>query len=361
MGKHKIFLGYAPGVGKTYHLLDEAQRRHARGQEVVIADVAHYDRPSTQEVQEGLPVIAPIERTIDGVTYRDLDLDAIVARKPDLVITDELARRNAPGARNEKRWQDVQFLLDQGINVLSTLNVYHLESLNDHIHDITGVRIQETVPDHVLHDADEVEIVDLPPTALLNRLRRGDVFAEGHAPAEVIGFYNEATLSALREIALREIAGTVDEEIQDYRREKRIEKPWATQDRVMICVSPTRPSLRLIRRGWRMGQRMHGEVIAVHVKDGSSDSVQAKKILADDFALAQRLGIETVTLEGPLSPTLVAFAKERNVTAIILGHPERSRLQEMFRPSVLTDLSRELRTVDLIVVASETELPSDHA
>jgi len=360
-GKHKIFLGYAPGVGKTFHLLDEANRRFGRGQDVVIGLVDSHGRKPTEEIAAGLEVVAPKVTTTADKRYVDLDLEAILERKPELVIIDELASDNAPGSRFESRWQDVDFLLSQGIHVLSTLNVYALESLNDHVHDITGVKITNTVPDRMLHDADEVEIVDVTPNALLNRVKRGDVYVDGTTPVELSTFFNEAALSALREIALREIAGHVDEDLVSYRKEKRIEKPWATQDRVIICVSPTRSSLRLIRRGWRVGQRMHGEVIAVHVKDGTSDSETAKKILSDDFALAKRLGIETVVLEGPLAPTLIQFAQDRNVTAVILGHPERSRLQEMFRPSILSELARELRTVDIIVVSTETAAaPEQH-
>lgn len=358
--KHKIFLGYAPGVGKTYNLLDEALRRKSRGQDVVVGSVESYGRKSTEEIAEGFEAVPLKVAEVGGRRYSDLDLDAILARKPDLVIVDELAHSNAPGSQHEKRWQDIEFLLQNGINVLSTLNVYQLESLNDHVADITGVRIAETVPDRILHEADEVEIIDVTPQALINRFKRGDVYLESKTPEGFDGLFNEATLSALREIALREAAGRVDEDLVGYRKEKRIEKPWAAQDRVMICISPTRSSLRLIRRGWRMGQRMHGEVIAVHVEDGSSHGDEQKKILDSDFALCKRLNIETQHLKGELGPTLVQFAKDRNVTAVILGHPERSRLQEIFRPSILSELARELRTVDIIVVSTETALPGDH-
>jgi two-component system sensor histidine kinase KdpD len=349
-GKHKIFLGFAPGVGKTYAMLDEAHRRKGRGQDVVVGFVESYGRQATEDMIADLEVIP--RGHFDGREI--MDIHAVIARKPELVIVDELAHDNPAGAKNEKRWQDVQDLLDAGINVLSTINVQHLESLNDHVADITGVKETSTVPDQVLHAADEVEIVDLTPRALINRLERGDVYPKGSIDASLANFFREGNLSALREIALREAATRVDEDVVEYRKEKRIEKPWATQDRVMICISPTRSSLRLIRRGWRMGQRMHGEVLAVHVEDGSTHTEQAKKILDDDFALAKRLGIETVTLKGDLSSTLIKYARERNITQIILGHPERSRLKEMLKPSILSDLARELRTVDIIVVATET-------
>jgi len=358
-GKHKIFLGYAPGVGKTFAMLDEAQRRASRGQDVVVGVVQTYGRRPVEELLKSFAVVPPREVIRDGKPFNELDLDAVLARHPELVIVDDLAHTNAPGARFQHRWQDIDFLLANGINVLSTINIWSLDSLSDHIADITGLKVTETVPDRMLHEAEEVEIIDVTPRALINRLERGDVYPRENIDAKLNDFYTEGNLSALREIALREAAGKVDEDVFEYRKEKRIEKPWATQDRVMICVGPTRSSLRLIRRGWRMGQRMHGEVIAVHVEDNSTNSDQGRKILADDFALAKRLGIETFSLKGDLAETLIAFAREKNVTSIILGHPERSRIQEMLRPSVLSELARELRTVDIIVVSTETSLPGD--
>jgi len=347
-GRYKIFMGYAPGCGKTFALLDEAQRRNQRGQDVVIGHMDSYGRRQTEEIGSSFTVIPT---TSNG----DLDIDAIVARMPGVVIVDELAHVNAPGSRFQNRWEDVEYLLDHGISVLSTITIYQLESLNDQVFDIAGIRIPNTVPDRVLHEAEEVEIVDVTPQALLNRLKRGDIYTNGQPPSDIAPIFDEAVLSALREISLREAAGRVDEDLVEYRRDKRIEKPWAAKDRVMICISPTRSSLRLIRRGWRMGQRMHGDVIAVHVKDGTSESESAKKILADDLKLASKLGLETVTLEGSLAPTLIKFARDRNVTAVILGHPERSRLQEIMKPSILSELARELRTVDIIVVSTEVE------
>lgn len=355
-GKLKIFLGFAPGVGKTYAMLDEAQRRLRRGQDVVAGIVETFGRPTTEELLVGIEVVPP---KVFG-SESEIDLEAVKARRPDLVLVDDLAHANASGAKNERRWQDVQELLAAGINVLATVNVQHLESLNDHVADITGVKVPNTVPDQILHQAEEVEIVDVTPRALINRLERGDIYPRETLDEKTQSFFREGNLMALREIALREAATRVDEDVVEYRKEKRIEKPWATQDRIMICVSPTRSSLRLIRRGWRMGQRMHGEVIAVHVEDHTSQSDQGKRILEDDFALAKRLGIETLNLKGDLSETLIQFAKERNITHIILGHPERSRIQEIFKPSILSDLARELRTVDIIVVATDPAPAAEH-
>lgn len=347
-GKHKIFLGYAPGVGKTYAMLDEAHRRARRGQETVVGAVSLNSREPIGELLAGFERIPS-----QGEGKEDeLNLDALLARKPDLAIVDDLDYVNPAGSRNERRWQDVEELLKHGISVLSTLNVYSLESLNDNVRDITGVKISNTVPDRIMAEADEVELVDLTPRALINRVERGDVYPGQEVDASRQQFYREGNLAALREIAMREAASHVDEDLVEYRKQKRIEKPWAAQDRVMICISPTRTSLRLIRRGWRMGQRMHGEVIAVYVEDGPLGDKE-KKILEDDFKLAEKLGVETITLKGELAPTLIDYAKKRNVTQIILGHPERSRLQEIMKASVLSELVRALKTVDILVVASE--------
>ncbi len=347
-GRHKIFLGYAPGVGKTYQLLDESLRRKARGQDVVVAALEN-ERPATLEM------ISEFERIPEK--NGAIDVEAILARKPSLVIVDQLQRMNPEGTKNGRRWQDVDEILSQGINVLSTVDVMYLESLNDTVGDITGVRPKETVPDRLLHEAEEIELVDLTPRALLNRLERGVVYPLPLTEVQA-QFFRLGNLSALREIAMREAASTVDEDLAEYRKEKRIEKPWATQDRVLICISPTRSSLRLIRRGWRMGQRMRGEVIGVYVEEGNIGDKE-KRILDADFALCQRLGIKTHVLRGSVSETIVKFAKDQNATSIILGHPERSRVSEMLRPSILSELARQLRTLDIIVVATETAQPGE--
>jgi two-component system, OmpR family, sensor histidine kinase KdpD len=348
-GRHKIFLGYAPGVGKTYQMLEESQRRLARGQDVVVASLENA-RAETQDLLSEFETI-PLK---DGA----IDTDAIIARKPALVLVDQLQKANPPGHKHQRRWQDVEEILSHGINVLSTVDVMYLESLNDTVADIIGERPKDTVPDRIFHEAEEIELVDLTPRALLNRVERG-VVASLPLSERDAQFFRAGNLSALREIAMREAASTVDEDLAEYRKEKRIEKPWATQDRVLICISPTRSSLRLIRRGWRMGQRMRGEVIGVHVEEGTVGDKE-RKILDSDFALCERLGIKTFTLKGAISETLIRFAKEQNVTAIILGHPERSRVSEIFRPSILSELSRELRTVDIIVVATETPQQAEH-
>jgi two-component system, OmpR family, sensor histidine kinase KdpD len=356
-GRLKIFLSFAEGVGKTYAMLDEAHRRKGRGQDVVIGLVDPKGRPGTEEQTKGFEVM-PTRQVQKGETITsELDVDAIIARHPDLVLVDELANTNAPGAKNPTRWQDVQEILDAKINVLTTMNVQHLESLNDQISDITGVQIKDTVPDQLLHRAEEIEMVDLTVRALLNRLDRGDVFPRETVGTDTAKLFSESNLAALREIALREAAGRVDEDVLELRKEKQIKKPWQTQEKLMICISPSNPSMRLIRRGWRIAQWVHADVVAVYVEEGKL-SEKHEKIVSDDFTLAERLGIKVVKLKGQAADELIKYASENNITQILIGHSNKSRFGSMVREPISTSIARELRTIDIHIVAAEQPKPT---
>ena len=287
-----------------------------------------------------------------GSTAEELDTDAVLARKPYVVLVDELAHTNAPGAAREKRWQDVELLLEAGINVLSTLDVEHLESLNDHVTDVTGTPVTDTVPDRILHEAAEIEMIDIPVRALINRLERGDVVPMEEIAAARAGFFREGNLSAMRELALREAAGRVDEELTEYRKEKRIEKPWAVHDKVMICLSPNDGSFRLLRRGWRLSQRLHAGAVAVYVEEHAPDDKE-ERILREDSALAERLAIPVVKLSGKVVEQLIEYAKANAITQIVIGHSNRTSIQQRFKSSIITDLIRELKTIDILVIAAE--------
>jgi two-component system sensor histidine kinase KdpD len=356
-GTHKIFLGFAAGVGKTYAMLDEAYRRRSRGQDVVLGFVETHGRQATADHVRDLEIIP--RRTIEyrGASFEEMDSKAIIARHPDVVLVDELAHTNVPSSAHEKRWQDVAEILDAGINVLSTMNVQHLESLNDHVTEITGVLVRETVPDHVLHSAEEIEMVDLPPRALINRLERGDIYPSEKIAQARANWFREGNLSALRELALREAAGRVDEELTSYRKDKKIEKPWAVNDRVMVCLSPTQSSMRLLRRGWRLGQRLHAAVVAVYVEERPTDEREAR-VIEDDIRLAERLEIPVVRLKGKIVDELIKYAKENSITQIVIGHSNRTSIQQKFKSSIITDLIREIKTIDILVVAAEKESTS---
>jgi two-component system sensor histidine kinase KdpD len=354
-GRLKIFLGFAAGVGKTYEMLNEAGRRKERGQDVVVGYVETHGRRGTEEQLGDLEVVP--RRRIDyrGATFEEMDADAIVKRHPRWALVDELAHTNVPGAEREKRWQDVEVLLDAGINVATTMNVQHLESLNDTVHDITGVRVRETVPDRLLHDAAEIQMVDITPRALINRLERGDIYKADKVQQALQNWFREGNLSALREIALREVAHEVDEDVEAYRKERHVKETWATHDRVMVCISPDRTSFRLIRRGWRIAQRLRADISAVYVENRPPTEAQ-KEILRNDFALADRLGVPVVTLHGDVAGELIRYAREHQITQIVVGHSDRTRAQEFLRGSIINRLTRELRTIDILLVAdSEPE------
>lgn len=356
-GRLKIFLSFADGVGKTYAMLDEAHRRKGRGQDVVIGFVDSMGRQATAEQARGFELVPTRKAELDGSTCEEVDVEAIVKRHPTVVLVDELAHSNAPGSRNVKRWQDVQQILDAGINVLTTMNVQHLESLNNQIEDITGVHIEDTVPDQILHRAEEIEMVDVTVRALLNRLDRGDVFPNNNVDTTTAKLFSETNLAALREVALREAAGRVDEDVLELRKERKIQKPWQTHEKVMICVGASNPSMRLIRRGWRIAQRIHADLVAVYVEEGKLNEKQ-EKIVSDDRMLAERLGISFVKLKGQPAEELIQYARDNDITQIMIGHSEKSRFESMVREPISTSLVRELRTIDIHIVAAEPPKPA---
>ena len=353
-GRLKIFVGFAAGVGKTFEMLTEANRRRERGQDVIVGYVETHGRKGTSEQIGDLPVVPRRKIEYRGSTFEDMDTDAIIARHPHTVLVDELAHTNVPGSEREKRWQDVEILLAAGINVLSTLNVQHLESLNDAVYEVTVVRVRETVPDHVIKDADEVVMIDITPRALINRLERGDIYKPDKVEQAKNNWFREHNLNALREIALREIAHEVDEDVAEYRREHHVSGPVATHDRIMVCISPTQSSMRLLRRGWRAAQRLKADIVVVYVESRPPNGKE-QETLRNDFALADRLRMPIVTLHGDIAAELIRYAREHGTTQIVMGHSDRSRWQEFLRGSIINRLTRELRSVDLLVVAN----PSD--
>ena len=348
-GRLKIYLGFAAGVGKTYRMLEEANRRRARGQDVVIGFVETHKRAGTVG-QLGELESVPLQ-TIEhrGASFPEMNVAEILARRPQICLVDELAHTNVPGSPCAKRWQDVEVLLSAGISVLSAVNVQHLESLNDAVFDITGVRVRETVPDKVVRSADEITLIDITPRALMNRLKRGDIYRPDKIEAALGNFFREGNLSALREIALRETAQGVDQNVSNYRREKQIEAHWQTSERIMVCLSPTSSSLRLLRRGWRISQRSDRDIVAVTVADRVVNA-RERAVLNSDFALAQQLNIPVVTLQGDIAGELIRYARANEITQIVMGHSSRSRWQYLLRGDILQRLTRELRTVDILIV-----------
>lgn len=352
-GRLKIFLGFAAGVGKTYEMLTEARRRRQRGQDVLIGYIETHGRKGTEEQLGDLPIVPRQEIEYRGAKFEDMDTDAIILRAPHTVLVDELAHTNVPGSLREKRWQDVEIILAAGINVLSTLNVQHLESLNDSVYEATGVRVRETVPDHVVREADEVVMVDITPRALIHRLERGDIYRPDKIVQAQANWFREGNLSALREIALREIAQGVDVDVTADRRSRRVEGPLTTHDRILVCLSPTQSSLRLLRRGWRIAQRLEADIVAVYVESRPPNAVE-QETLRNDLALADRLRVAVVTVHGgDIAAEIARYAREQSVTQIIMGHSDRSRWTEFLKGSIVNRLTRDLRNVDILLVANQ--------
>jgi two-component system sensor histidine kinase KdpD len=337
-------------------MLSEAHRRVRRGQDVVVGCIETHGRAGTQELLQGLSIIPMRRVEYRGAVFEEMDTEAILARRPEVVLVDELAHTNVPGSARSKRWEDVELLCENGIQVLSTMNVQHLESLNDTIFEITGIRVREVVPDRLLQSAETV-MVDITPRSLLHRLERGDIYHPDKVDSALRNWFREGNLSALREIALREVAHEVEADIDAYRLRKRIGDTWATHDRIMVCISPSRPSMRLIRRGWRMAQRLHAEITAVYVEDRPPTPAR-KRVLENDFALAHRLGVRVVTVYGNVADELIRFAREKQITQIVMGHSGRSRLTEFLQGSIIDQITRQLRTVDVLLVApAADEIP----
>ena len=350
----KIFFGASPGVGKTFTMLESAQRAKTDGVDVVLGVVETHGRAETAALVEGLPTLP--RRSIDhrGVTLLELDLEAALTRKPELILIDELAHTNAPGSRHAKRWQDVLDLLDAGIDVWTTLNVQHIESLSDVIQQITGVKVRETVPDRVLERADEIELIDLPPEELLERLSEGKVYVPEQIERATQNFFTRGNLMSLRELALRRTAERVDADVLAYRREHGIETTWPTHDRILVCVGASPGSERLIRATKRMSEGLHAAWIAAHVDVVGSPPLgkRDRERLEAHLRLVETLGGTVVRLRGNgVAKALLEHAAAHNITRIVAGKPTHSRWRDRLRGSLLDDLIRGSESIEIHVIA----------
>ncbi len=354
----KIFFGACAGVGKTYAMLVEAHERRRAGTDVVVGLVETHGRPETGALLEGLEPLPRRSVEYRGATLAELDLDAALARRPALVLADELAHTNVPGSRHRKRWQDVLELLDAGIDVYTTLNVQHVESLIDVVAQVTGVTVRETVPDSVLDRADEIEVVDLPPDDLLQRLREGKVYVPEQAGRAMEGFFRKGNLIALRELALRQTAQRVDAQMETYRRAAGIAEPWAVRERILVCVGDAEHGLRLVRGARRMAAALKAEWIVAHVETPGQvrESRAQRDAVVDVLGLAEDLGAETRILTGlRVADELLHFARERHVSRVVLGQPRRLRWLSWLPWTLLNRLVRGAEAMDVHVLAGEEE------
>lgn len=350
-GRLKIFLGAAPGVGKTYEMLLEARERKAQGHDVVIGLVETHGRAETRALTEGLPVIPRHRVSYRGGRFDELDLDAVLKRRPQVALVDELAHSNVPGSRHEKRWQDIEELLDAGIEVYTTLNVQHLESLNDIVSQITRVTIRETVPDRVLEEAVEIKLIDLPPDNLIQRLHEGKVYVPSEARRAIQHYFGRGNLIALRELAMRTAARRVDADVLNWMRTRAVAAPWATQDRFMILVGSGREAERLVRLGKRMAERRDAPWIVAHVTREGVGEIASREALQRALRLAEEFGAEVVTLTGhDLATEILAYAGDHNVTQIVLGRSHRPWRWLTLRPSLASALIRRAHGIAVMVV-----------
>jgi len=364
-GKLKIYLGYAAGVGKTYQMLEEAQEMKRQGRDVVIGYFEPHGRKDTIARTEGLESVARRRLDYRGTVFEEMDADAILARHPAVCVVDEFPHTNVPGSPRAKRWQDVQVLLEAGIDVLTTMNIQHLESLNDQVWQITGIRVRETIPDWVMQQADQVVMVDLTPRALLNRLARGVVYSPEKAQKAIENFFQESTLVALRELALRQTAHEVEIRQVDYETpgfeatlsngddDARAGGVLRTSDRILIHVTSDPSTAMLIRRGKRVADYLHADCFAVAIfPDNESRDAAEREAVERHLNFARNLHIEARMLQsGDVAKTLVEFARLNGVSHLFLARPRQSQFPGFFRKTIVQQVVRLARDMQVIIVA----------
>jgi two-component system sensor histidine kinase KdpD len=364
-GKLKIFFGYAAGVGKTYAMLEAAQRERAGGVDVVVGYVEPHGRAATEALLHGLEVVATRPVPYRGVVLREFDIDAALARHPTLILVDELAHTNADGSRHAKRWQDIDELLKAGINVFTTLNVQHVESLNDVIAQITGVIVRETLPDTILEQADDIELVDLTPEELIDRLREGKVYVTHQAERALQHFFQKGNLLALRELSLRQVAQRLSKDVEAARQEKAVQGPWATTERLLVCVGPSPTSAKLIRTAKRMAAAFGAEWLAVAVETrGDEVRSEARHKVANHLRLAEQLGAEIHNLVGEnVAQAILDYARSRNVTKIVVGKTALPWWRRILGGTVVDQLLERSGDIDVYVIrgAPEQTAPKEPA
>src|SRR3989440_10523433 len=329
-GRLKIFVGAAPGVGKTYEMLQSAHARKKAGVDVVVGVVETHGRSETEALLKGLEVLPRRRLTYKEQTLEEMDLDALIARRPQIALVDELAHTNAPGSRHPKRYLDVEELLSHGIDVYTAVNIQHIESLNDVVAQITHVRVRETVPDSVFDRADAIELIDLTPDDLIQRLKEGKVYVPKQAERALEHFFSPANLTALRELALRRTADRVDEELLTQMQAGAIQGPWAAGERILVCVSEDPRSAGLVRYAKRLADRLHGPWTALYIEGRRSFqlSEEDRDRVADTLRLAESLGGEAITIPSAdrrIADDVIGYAQAQNFTQIIIGKSTRSR------------------------------------
>jgi two-component system sensor histidine kinase KdpD len=354
-GKLKIFLGYAAGVGKTYAMLEAAHQRKAQGLDVVVGYVETHQRAETEELVAGLEALPRKKVEYRNVQLTELDVDAVLKRHPQLILVDEFAHTNVPGSRHPKRFQDVEEILEVGIDVYTTLNIQHLESLNDIVAQVTGVIVRETIPDRVIDEASEIEVIDLPPDELLVRLQEGKVYIPEQASRAIEKFFRKGNLTALREMSLRRAAERVDDQMRSYMQTRAIQGPWAAGERLLVCISPSPLAEKLVRTTRRLASELNAEWVAVYVEIASkpeNNPVNRERI-GRVLQLAEELGGKSTTLAGrSIQEAVLEYAHKNNITKVVVGKPIKPRWQELLKGSIVDQLVYASGDIDVYVISA---------
>ena len=374
-GRLRVYLASAAGAGKTYTMLNEGHRREGRGTDVVVGYVETHGRPQTQAQIGDLEIVPRKQVTYRGVTLEEMDTEAVIARHPQVALIDELAHTNVPGSKHAKRYQDVEEILDAGIDVVTTLNIQHLESLNDLVAGITVVRVRETLPDWILDQADEVELIDISPYALRQRMRHGNIYPPERVETALNNFFREGNLTALRELALRRTAEKTETQLQEFMTEHGINKLWLANERVLVGFDARPHTRQVIRDAWRLAHGLHADLIAVTIQpegylaftskligklkyggDAKRYREAAQRRLEAHALLAEDLGAEVIrTKSSDIAKALVQIAREHQVTQIVLGQPARSRWEEIIRGSIINRVLRMSSDMDIHLVPRSGE------
>ena len=350
----KLFLGYAPGVGKTYSMLSEAIRRASRGEHVLVGVVETHGRKVTVELASKLETVPRRKLEYKGIVFEEMDVDAILERKPSVVVVDELAHTNIDGSKHHKRYEDVMELLDHNIDVLSTMNVQHIESLGPTILQITGVQVRETVPDWVMQRVDEIVLADVTPQALQKRMMRGDIYPLERADRALSHFFRPGNLIALRELALRQVTQVVDRSLDAFLEKEEIPESTSVRERILVCISSNPAAQYLIARGSRMAQGMKGELYVCYVDTGSQFGPEDKKTLAENIRFAENLGARVAKITGKtVAEAAAQFVRENHITQVIFGRSARTGLQRYLYLRAIQRFLQSAPSVDVHIVTQE--------
>ena len=354
-GRFKVFLGYAPGVGKTFSMLSEGIRRRSRGEDVVIGIVETHGRTATAALAAQLEQVPRREQEYKGTLFSEMDIDAILARTPQVALIDELAHTNIEGSRFPKRYDDVLLLLEHNIDVLSTINIQHVESLAPRVQALTGIGVREQVPDWVLDRADEIVISDVTPEALVTRMRRGDIYSVERIERSLANFFRRGNLIALREMALQRVTRAVDRTLDDYVKRKRLGSHWAVAEKVAVCISANAQARDLIARGARLSEALSAELYVLHVTRDRDNTPERQRALDAALQLARNLGAQLVTLNGKdTARTTASFIREHRVTQAIVGRSATHGLRSYLYYLALQKFMAEAPHVDLHIVTEES-------